>query len=111
MVGLLCRPTPPGRVQTPLSSRDPTPLWQPSQANNRVVGAALSREKARINRVLMGNSKTQKALAMSIRLLIATLQIHLNPRKGMNWDPNSWSCLPKGRRGRDSACLEIFEPV
>lgn len=55
VVRLLCQPTPPARAQTLLSNRDPTLLWQPSQANKVVVGG--EERKARINEVLMGNSR------------------------------------------------------
>lgn len=53
------RPAPPGRAQTLLSSRDPTPS-QPSQPEDTVVGAAFSREKAKLNKILM--RKAQKVL-------------------------------------------------
>lgn len=106
---LLCRSTPPGRAQTLPSSRDPTPWGQPSQPQDTVVGAALGREKAEINEVLMGNSRNKRCcLSCKSDYWLLHCKFTWTPGKGITWDIHLKSCLPKWRRSRDSACLGGF---
>lgn len=109
VVRLLCRPTPPGRAQTLLSCRDPTPWWQPSQPKDTAVGAAFSREKAKINMVLMRNCRHKRCwLTCKSDYWLLHFEFIWSPGKGITWGPHLKSGLPKWRRSTDSSCLEGF---